>query len=82
MFQMKTSLTEARTLDPSHNMKASEYILLLHLQVHVVAAANNLLQFDVDMSIFQVAQSIVNTHRLLPCKEPEEHFIGWSDLIC
>ena len=65
MFQMKNFINRSSVpLDPSHNMKASEDFLLLLLQVHMVAAANDLLQFYVDMSISQVAQYIVSTHHV------------------
>ena len=73
MFQMKNFINRSSVpFDPQRNVKASEDFLLLLLQVHVVSAAKELLQYDVDMSISQVARSIVNTHLLLPCDEPEE----------
>ena len=59
MFQMKNFINRSSVpFDPQRNVKASEDFLLLLLQVHVVSAAKELLQYDVDMSISQVARPL------------------------
>ena len=48
-------------------MKVSEDFLLLLLNAHVIAAAQNLCEYDMNITSVQwVAKSIINTHLLLP----------------
>lgn len=69
MYQVRNLLHRTGVpKDPDTNMKASEDFLLLLLHTHVVAAAKELLRYQLDEShsVSYVAKSIVNTHLLLP----------------
>ena len=60
----------AMPIDPQTNMKVAEDFLLLLLHAHTVAAAKELLSYQLTAaeppSLSFVAKSIINTHLLLP----------------
>ena len=68
MYQLRNLLN--RTVvpaNPEKNMKAAEDFLLLLVHAHVVAAAEQLMEYDFDSeSVAAIAKSIVNTHLVLP----------------
>ena len=70
MYQIRNLLKRTNVpLDPEKNMKAAEDFMLLLLHTHVIAAAKELLEYQVtdeSLTVSYVAKSIVNTHLLLP----------------
>lgn len=68
MYQIRNLLNRtAVPADPENHMKAAEDFMLLLLHTHIIAAAKQLLQYDIGSpSLSYVAKSIVNTHLLLP----------------
>ena len=82
MCQIRNLLhRSAVPIDPQTNMKAAEDFLLLLLHAHTVAAAKELLSYQLTeaepLSLSFVAKSIINTHLLLPesSTENEEELI-------
>ena len=70
MYQIRNLLKRTNVpLDPEKNMKAAEDFMLLLLHTHVIAAAKELLEYQVtdeSLTVSYVAKAIVNTHLLLP----------------
>ena len=70
MYQIRNLLNRTKVpLDPEKNMKAAEDFMLLVLHAHAIAAAKELLEYQVtdeSLSVSYVAKSIINTHLLLP----------------
>ncbi len=68
MYQLRNLLNRTNIpTNPEKNMKAVEDFLMLLLHSYVIAAAEKLLEYDLEgISVGDVAKSIVNTHLLLP----------------